>query len=59
LIWLLGTDVAVANEAAKCLKHNSLYETDTARLEAAFKNGNKIGQFLAYAKAEFLHNFRR
>jgi hypothetical protein len=29
----LGTDVAVANEAAKCLKHNSLYETDTARLE--------------------------
>jgi aconitase B len=21
--WLLGTDVAVANEAAKCLKHNS------------------------------------
>jgi hypothetical protein len=33
----LGTDVAVANEAAKCLKHNSLYETDTARLEAAFR----------------------
>jgi hypothetical protein len=35
----------LANEAAKCLKHNSLYETDTARLEAAFKNGNKIGNF--------------
>jgi hypothetical protein len=58
LIWLLGTDVA-ANEAAKCLKHNSLYEADTARLEAAFKNGNKIATAILMLRQSFLHNFRR
>ncbi len=52
----LGTDVAIAKEAAKVLKTQVfLYEADTNRLEKAFKNGNEIAKYLieSYAKAEF------
>jgi aconitate hydratase 2/2-methylisocitrate dehydratase len=39
----LGSDVAVANEAAKVLKTQFfLYEADTDRLEAAFKLEMKL-----------------
>lgn len=52
----LGSDRAVTNEAAKVLKTQFfLYEADTARLEAAFKDGNKVAAAIleSYAKAEF------
>lgn len=52
----LGTDVAVAKEAAAVLKTQVyLYEADTARLEEAYKNGNPIAKDIleSYAKAEF------
>jgi aconitate hydratase 2/2-methylisocitrate dehydratase len=53
----LGSDVAVANEAAKVLKTQFfLYEADT-RLEVA-KAEMKLQEILeSYAKAEFLQNF--
>ncbi len=52
----LGTDVALAKEAAAVLKTQVfLYEADTDRLEQAFKSGNEIAKELieSYAKAEF------
>ncbi|PZX92166.1 bifunctional aconitate hydratase 2/2-methylisocitrate dehydratase [Flavobacterium aquariorum] len=52
----LGNDVAIAKEAAEVLKTQVfLYEADTDRLEAAFKNGNEIAKDIleSYAKAEF------
>lgn len=52
----LGTDAAIASEAAKILKTQVfLYEADTDRLEAAFKNGNEIAKDIieSYAQAEF------
>ncbi|MGS0524568.1 hypothetical protein ACU8V7_04545 [Zobellia nedashkovskayae] len=52
----LGTNVALAKEAAKVLKTQVfLYEADTARLEEAFKSGNGIAKDIieSYAKAEF------
>ncbi len=52
----LGTDVALAKEAATVLKTQVfLYEADTDRLEQAFKSGNEIAKELieSYAKAEF------
>ena len=52
----LGNDAAIAEEAAKVLKTQVfLYEADTERLEAAYKEGNQIAKELleSYAKAEF------
>ncbi len=52
----LGDDTVIANEAAKVLKTQVfLYDTDTARLEEAFKGGNAIAKEIleSYAKAEF------
>jgi aconitate hydratase 2/2-methylisocitrate dehydratase len=52
----LGNDVAIAKDAAAILKTQVyLYEADTDRLEAAFKNGNEIAKDIleSYAKAEF------
>lgn len=53
---VLGTDGAIANEAAKVLKTQVfLYEADTDRLAAAHKDGSAIatGILLSYANAEF------
>ncbi|GAB3106474.1 bifunctional aconitate hydratase 2/2-methylisocitrate dehydratase [Aestuariicella hydrocarbonica] len=52
----LSADEAVAKPAAEVLKTQVfLYEADTARLEAAFKEGNAIAKEIleSYAKAEF------
>ena len=52
----LGTDVAIAKDAAEVLKTQVfLYEADTDRLEAAFKSGNGIAKEIlkSYASAEF------
>ena len=52
----LGTDAAIAEEAAKVLKTQVfLYDADTARLEEAYKAGNAIAKDIleSYAKAEF------
>jgi aconitate hydratase 2/2-methylisocitrate dehydratase len=52
----LGNDVSIAKQAAEVLKTQVyLYEADTDRLEAAFKNGNEIAKDIleSYAKAEF------
>ncbi|NDR56149.1 bifunctional aconitate hydratase 2/2-methylisocitrate dehydratase [Aliiruegeria sabulilitoris] len=52
----LGDDAAIAEQAAEVLKTQVfLYDADTARLEAAYKAGNKIalGILESYAKAEF------
>ncbi len=52
----LGSDAAIAEEAAKVLKTQVfLYEADTERLEEAFKSGNEIAKEIieSYAQAEF------
>ncbi|MFD1014318.1 bifunctional aconitate hydratase 2/2-methylisocitrate dehydratase [Winogradskyella rapida] len=52
----LGNDAAIAKEAAEVLKTQVfLYEADTARLEAAYKEGSAIAKEIieSYAKAEF------
>ncbi|WP_291285333.1 bifunctional aconitate hydratase 2/2-methylisocitrate dehydratase [Flavobacterium sp.] len=52
----LGSDVAIAKEAAKVLKTQVfLYEADTARLVEAFKNNNEVAKEIleSYAQAEF------
>ncbi|MEM7031992.1 MAG: bifunctional aconitate hydratase 2/2-methylisocitrate dehydratase [Chloroflexota bacterium] len=52
----LGDDDQIAEEAAKVLKTQVfLYEADTERLEAAYKQGNEIAYDIidSYAKAEF------
>ncbi len=52
----LGQDVAIAKDAAEVLKTQVfLYEADTDRLEAAYKEGNAIAKDIleSYAKAEF------
>ena len=52
----LGSDEAIANEAAKVLKTQVfLYEADTEQLEKAYKAGNTIAKELieSYAQAEF------
>ncbi|MCB4797497.1 bifunctional aconitate hydratase 2/2-methylisocitrate dehydratase [Neotamlana laminarinivorans] len=52
----LGDNVALAKEAAKVLKTQVfLYEADTERLEAAYKNGSAIAKDIieSYAQAEF------
>ena len=52
----LGSDMTIAKAAAEVLKTQVyLYEADTDRLEAAFKNGNEIVKdiLVSYAKAEF------
>ncbi|WP_026713306.1 bifunctional aconitate hydratase 2/2-methylisocitrate dehydratase [Flavobacterium daejeonense] len=52
----LGNDGAIAKQAAEVLKTQVfLYEADTARLKAAFENGNAIAKDIleSYAKAEF------
>ena len=52
----LGADALIAEEAATVLKTQVfLYESDTARLEKALKNGNTIAKEIieSYAKAEF------
>ncbi|MCF1191910.1 bifunctional aconitate hydratase 2/2-methylisocitrate dehydratase [Mangrovimonas sp. AS39] len=52
----LGEDETIADEAAKVLKTQVfLYEADTARLEEAFKAGNKIAKDIleSYSQAEF------
>ena len=52
----LGSDAAIANEAAKVLKTQVfLYEADTERLEEAYKGGHAIAKELieSYAQAEF------
>ncbi|MEO9892280.1 bifunctional aconitate hydratase 2/2-methylisocitrate dehydratase [Aurantibacter sp.] len=52
----LGTDLAIAAEAAKVLKTQVfLYEADTDRLENAYKNGSAIAKDIieSYAQAEF------
>ncbi|MCF1422424.1 bifunctional aconitate hydratase 2/2-methylisocitrate dehydratase [Mangrovimonas futianensis] len=52
----LGEDETIAEEAAKVLKTQVfLYEADTARLEEAFKAGNKIAKDIleSYSQAEF------
>ncbi|WP_396168408.1 bifunctional aconitate hydratase 2/2-methylisocitrate dehydratase [Flavobacterium sp.] len=52
----LGDDIAIAKDAAEVLKTQVfLYEADTDRLAAAFKNGNEIAADIleSYAKAEF------
>lgn len=53
---LLGDDQGIAQSAADVLKTQVfLYDADTARLEAAYKNGHAITANLlhSYAKAEF------
>ncbi|MDO5970435.1 bifunctional aconitate hydratase 2/2-methylisocitrate dehydratase [Flavivirga aquimarina] len=53
---VLGSDAAIAAEATKVLKTQVfLYEADTERLEAAYKEGNPIAKELleSYAQAEF------
>jgi len=52
----LGQDAAIAKDAAEVLKTQVfLYEADTDRLEAAYKEGNAIAKDIleSYAKAEF------
>ncbi|AEG99916.1 bifunctional aconitate hydratase 2/2-methylisocitrate dehydratase [Lacinutrix sp. 5H-3-7-4] len=52
----LGTDEAIANQAAKVLKTQVfLYEADTDRLEEAYNNGSAIAKDIieSYAQAEF------
>ena len=52
----LGNDDSIAAKAAKVLKTQVfLYEADTERLEAAYKNGNPIAKEIleSYAEAEF------
>ena len=52
----LGDDALKAKEAAEVLKTQVyLYEADTARLEKAYKSGNKIAKEIleSYAQAEF------
>ena len=52
----LGEDAAIAQQAADVLKTQVfLYEADTDRLEAAFKQGNAIAKDIleSYANAEF------
>ena len=52
----LGNDETIAKQAAEVLKTQVfLYEADTARLKAAFENGNAIAKDIleSYAKAEF------
>ena len=52
----LGSDVAIAKEAAEVLKTQVfLYEADMARLEKAYKDGSNIAKEIieSYAKAEF------
>lgn len=52
----LGDDASKAKEAAKVLKTLVfLYDTDTDRLEKAFKDGNEIAKEIieSYAQAEF------
>ncbi|MBU0941438.1 MAG: bifunctional aconitate hydratase 2/2-methylisocitrate dehydratase [Bacteroidetes bacterium] len=52
----LGNAIAIAKEAAKVLKTQFfLYEADTDRLEAAYKNGSEVAKEIleSYAKAEF------
>ena len=52
----LGTDLAIAKEAAKVLKTQVyLYDADMDRLKSAFENGNKVAQEIleSYAQAEF------
>ncbi|KJD35573.1 aconitate hydratase [Tamlana sedimentorum] len=52
----LGDNEALAKEAAKVLKTQVfLYEADTERLEAAYKNGSAIAKDIieSYAQAEF------
>ncbi|AJR03842.1 bifunctional aconitate hydratase 2/2-methylisocitrate dehydratase [Siansivirga zeaxanthinifaciens] len=52
----LGEDAAIAKEAAEVLKTQVfLYEADTDRLEAAFKNGSEIAKDIleSYLQAEF------
>ena len=52
----LGSDAAIAKDAAEVLKTQVfLYDADTERLEAAYKEGNAIAKELieSYAKAEF------
>ena len=52
----LSANTSIAKEAADVLKTQVfLYETDTARLEEAFKSGNAIAREIieSYAKAEF------
>tara|TARA_R110002096_G_scaffold16106_35_gene55266 strand:+ start:4408 stop:7182 length:2775 start_codon:yes stop_codon:yes gene_type:complete len=52
----LGDDQSIAQEAAKVLKTQVfLYEADTDRLEAAYREGNEIAKEIleSYAKAEF------
>jgi len=52
----LGQDVAIAKDAAEVLKTQVfLYEADTDRLEATYKEGNAIAKDIleSYAKAEF------
>ncbi|MEO1856859.1 MAG: bifunctional aconitate hydratase 2/2-methylisocitrate dehydratase, partial [Rubritalea sp.] len=52
----LGDDASIAQQAADILKTQVfLYDADTAQLEAAYKDGNKIAKEIleSYAKAEF------
>ncbi|MEO1412919.1 MAG: bifunctional aconitate hydratase 2/2-methylisocitrate dehydratase [Bacteroidota bacterium] len=52
----LGTDATIAREAAKVLKTQVfLYEADTERLEAAYRQGNGIAKEIieSYARADF------
>lgn len=52
----LGSDTAIAKEAAKVLKTQVfLYEADTDRLVAAYESGNTIAKEIleSYAQAEF------
>ncbi|MCG1036466.1 bifunctional aconitate hydratase 2/2-methylisocitrate dehydratase [Polaribacter sargassicola] len=52
----LGSDVAIAKQAAKVLKTQVfLYEADTDRLKEAFENGSEIAKDIieSYSKAEF------
>jgi aconitate hydratase 2/2-methylisocitrate dehydratase len=52
----LGSDIAIANEAAKVLKTQVfLYEADTNRMKEAYNSGNEIAKEIleSYAQAEF------
>jgi aconitate hydratase 2/2-methylisocitrate dehydratase len=52
----LGTDTKIASDAAEVLKTQVfLYDADTARLKAAFDEGNELAKNVleSYAKAEF------
>ena len=52
----LGEDASIAQDAAEVLKTQVfLYDADTDRLEAAYKDGNAIAKDIleSYAKAEF------